>query len=197
MIVVLIISVAARVFAKFGANVWLAGRDLKKTKDVADSIATNIADASLVHTLELDLSSLSSVRKAASNFLSIGIPLHVLLNNAGCMAIEDKTISVDGFEMQFATNHLGHFLFTNLLIPALLKAAPSRVVSVSSMAHFRSGILFDDPNFKKTPYDAVLLTNLVIYINHYFMISGKHMDNQKQQIFFTPLNYRRDIPHQV
>lgn len=145
---------SARVLAKFGANVWLAGRDLKKTKGVADSIAATISDPNLVHTLELDLSDLSSVKKGAAEFLSLNIPLHILLNNAGCMAIEQKTLSVDGFEMQLATNHLGHFVFTNLLIPALLKGAPSRIVNLSSKAHWRSGVSFEDPNFETTPYEA-------------------------------------------
>jgi len=82
----------------------------------------------------MDLSSLASVKKGAEGFLSKHSRLDILVLNAGVMAIPN-TASRDGYEMQFATNHLGHFLLTNLLTTALQKAAPSRVVVVSSIAH--------------------------------------------------------------
>jgi NAD(P)-dependent dehydrogenase (short-subunit alcohol dehydrogenase family) len=102
----------------------------------------------------MDLSSLESVRDAVAEFLSLGIPLHILLNNAGCMAVQERTETANGFEMQFGTNHLGHFVFTNGLMEALRAGAPSRIVNVSSMAHRRGGVNFNDPFCLKS-YDPV------------------------------------------
>ncbi len=139
---------ASRCFAAAGGNVWLAGRDLPKTQAVAEGIITSIGRSDNVHVIHLDLSSLASVRDCVAEFKSFGVPLHILLNNAGCMAMESKCLSVDGFEMQFGTNHLGHFLLTQGLLPLLLSSSDSpRVVNVSSQAHFRSPVLFDDINF--------------------------------------------------
>jgi NAD(P)-dependent dehydrogenase (short-subunit alcohol dehydrogenase family) len=98
----------ARVFAKAGANVWLAGRNIAKTQAVADQIAQECGDASRVHVIELDLSDISSVRRCVDEFLSLNIPLHILLNNAGCMAVQQREETKDGFEMQIGTNHLGN-----------------------------------------------------------------------------------------
>jgi len=80
--------------------------------------------------------------------------IDVLINNAGVMMCPHwKT--VDGFDMQWQTNHLGHFLLTNLLLPNIKKAAPSRIVNVSSLAHtFSKGIDFDDINFEKSSYSS-------------------------------------------
>jgi NAD(P)-dependent dehydrogenase (short-subunit alcohol dehydrogenase family) len=142
------------VLAKAGANVWLAGRDVEKTRRVADAVAAECGDPSRVNVLPLDLSSLSSVRAAIAQFTSLGVPLHILLNNAGCMAVQQRTTTADGFEMQFGTNHLGHFVLTNGLIDCLKAGAPSRIVNVSSMAHMRAGVNFDDPQLVKA-YDPV------------------------------------------
>jgi len=103
--------------------------------------------------IEIDLGSLQSVRTAAQQFLSKNLPLHILINNAGIMATPlQKT--VDGFESQFGTNHLAHFLLTNLLVPALRRGGRgSRVVCLSSVGHKRGPVIFDDVNFEKTPYD--------------------------------------------
>lgn len=141
----------ARVFASVGANVWLAGRDVAKTTAVADAIRAQ-TDPSRVHVIALDLSDLSSVRTCISEFVALGLPLHVLLNNAGCMAVQDRQETKDGFEMQFGTNHIGHFVLTNGLLDCLKAAGSSRVVNVSSMAHHRGGINFEDPQFSRS-YD--------------------------------------------
>jgi NAD(P)-dependent dehydrogenase (short-subunit alcohol dehydrogenase family) len=103
----------------------------------------------------LDLSELASVRAFAAAWGDR--PLNVLINNAGVMACP-QTYTKDGFEMQIGTNHFGHFLLTLLLVPALKAGAkqlgrPSRVVCLSSIGHRRSPIMFEDMNFKKTPYD--------------------------------------------
>lgn len=87
--------------------------------------------------MELDLGRFSSCRAFAQAFKAKGIPLHYLINNAGIMALKEKTFTEDGFEAQFATNHLGHFIVTILLAPVLVSSAPSRVVQVSSVGHKR------------------------------------------------------------
>lgn len=143
---------SSRVFALAGANVWLAGRDVAKTAAVANEIA-KVVDPSKVHVIALDLSSISSVRACVDEFLSLYVPLDVLLNNAGCMAVQEKILTADNLEMQIGTNFFGHFALTQGLLPRL--RAGSRIVNVSSMAHFRSPILFDDIHFSSTEYDAV------------------------------------------
>lgn len=85
--------------------------------------------------MELDLLSLASAQRFADHFLSTGRPLHILVNNAGIMMPMSFEASADGYESQFATNHLSHFLLTIKLLPVLERSAPARVVCVSSMAH--------------------------------------------------------------
>jgi NAD(P)-dependent dehydrogenase (short-subunit alcohol dehydrogenase family) len=157
---------AARVFALAGANVWITGRDLSKTKAVADSIASQIENPSNIKILELDLSSLASVKQCAENFLSLGIPLHILLNNAGVMGIQERTETVDGLEMQIGTNHFGHFLLTLCLIEALKAAGQARVAMVSSGAHWRSPILFEDVHLTGSvhSYAPVRALNFVVVV---------------------------------
>jgi NAD(P)-dependent dehydrogenase (short-subunit alcohol dehydrogenase family) len=92
------------------------------------------------------------VRAFAAEVLDRHDRIDLLVNNAGVMFTPfDRTD--DGFEMQFGTNHVGHFLLTNLLVPALLRGAPARVVNLSSGGHVGSDILWDDPNYEERPYD--------------------------------------------
>ena len=135
---------AARVFAKAGARVFALGRAEAKTRGVVDAINAECGDDARVSFVSCDLSSLASVRTAAATINAAGVPLHILLNNAGVMAIQERAVTADGFEMQLGTNHIGHFVLTNDLTPALKAGAPSRIVNVSSMAHRRGGIIFDD-----------------------------------------------------
>ncbi len=102
--------------------------------------------------MPLDLGSLASVREAAGWVLAEHPEVDILVNNAGVMAIPQRT-TADGFEMQFGTNHLGHFLMTGLIAPALLRGAPARVVSVSSRGHHLSPVVFDDIHFERRPYE--------------------------------------------
>jgi NAD(P)-dependent dehydrogenase (short-subunit alcohol dehydrogenase family) len=97
----------ARVLANAGANVWLAGRNVSKTEAVAQKIVDECGDSSRVHVIELDLSDLSSVHRCVTEFTSLNVPLHILLNNAGCMAVQEREETKDGHEMQIGTNHLG------------------------------------------------------------------------------------------
>eukprot|EP01116_Phalansterium_solitarium_P014587 TRINITY_DN32312_c0_g1_i1.p1 TRINITY_DN32312_c0_g1~~TRINITY_DN32312_c0_g1_i1.p1 ORF type:complete len:332 (-),score=46.53 TRINITY_DN32312_c0_g1_i1:52-981(-) len=135
----------ARVVAKQGAHVIIAARSLERAQAAAEDI-TKITGNQKVEAMLLDLASLKSVREFAAAFLGRKLPLHVLINNAGVMATPYGT-TVDGFETQFGTNHIGHFLLTSLLVPALVASAPSRVVVVASTAHVVQGINWDDVNW--------------------------------------------------
>jgi len=128
---------------------------------VKETIIKEIGNAR-VDVLELDLSLMASVRDFASNFKSLNLPLNILINNAGIMACPFQ-LSQDGIELQFATNHIGHFLLTNLLLEDLKKTSQKtgiegRIVIVSSEGHrlaYLSGIRFDRIN-EKTGYYAFL-----------------------------------------
>jgi NAD(P)-dependent dehydrogenase (short-subunit alcohol dehydrogenase family) len=140
-----------RALARAGAAIVLGGRDPTRGERARDLIRTAVPTAA-VEILHLDLASLSSVRAAASEFLRRHEQLQLLVNNAGVMAIPFER-SVDGFELQFATNHLGHFLLTNLLVPALVAGAPSRIVNVTSSAHLIGEPDLDDPNYEHREYE--------------------------------------------
>lgn len=139
---------AARVFAIAGAKVFALGRSESKTMAVVNAINSECGADDRVSFVSCDLSSLASVRCAAAAILAAGLPLHVLLNNAGVMAIQERAVTADGFEMQLGTNHIGHFVLTNELTSALKAGAPSRVVNVASRAHMRGGVVFEDMNLE-------------------------------------------------
>ena len=134
-----------------GARVIMPVRDIARGGEVARDLAQATGNSD-VHVLHLDLGSLASVRQAAAEILKLAPQIRMLINNAGVMATPQGQ-TADGFEAQFGTNHLGHFQLTRLLMPALLAAAPARVVALSSSAHRLSDIRWDDPNFQTTPYD--------------------------------------------
>lgn len=134
---------AAALAAK-GAHVVLAVRNLDKGKDAARRIEQSTPGAR-IELQELDLTSLASVRAAAEQLKANHAAIDLLINNAGVM-FTPKSTTRDGFELQFGTNHLGHFAFTGLLLDRVLAAPGSRVVTVSSQGHrfARRGIRFDD-----------------------------------------------------
>jgi NAD(P)-dependent dehydrogenase (short-subunit alcohol dehydrogenase family) len=132
---------AAALAAK-GAHVVLAVRNIDKGKDAAERITTASPDAS-VALQELDLSSLASIRAAAEQLKSNYDTIDLLINNAGVM-MTPKSLTKDGVELQFGTNHLGHFALTGLLIDRILSVPGSRVVTVSSGGHRIGRIRFDD-----------------------------------------------------
>lgn len=142
----------ARVLALRGVHVIMAVRNMENGKDAKEAVVKEIPNAK-VDTMELDLSSMASIRKFASDVNSSDRPLNILINNAGVMATPFK-LSKDNIELQFATNHLGHFLLTNLLLDTMKKTAvksgrEGRIVNVSSEAHrysYREGIRFDRIN---------------------------------------------------
>lgn len=134
-----------------GAEVILAVRDSAKGEQVARELRGSTGNAR-THVLKLDLGSLASVRQAAEQFHARWSRLDLLVNNAGVMATP-QSYTPDGFELQFGTNHLGHYLLTLLLLSALQAAAPARVVVLSSSGHRRSDIHFDDMQYRHRPYE--------------------------------------------
>lgn len=147
---------AALALAKMGATIVIAARNRAKGERAADEIATKagLPAARRPELIDLDLASFASIRAAAATFLARHEKLHVLVNNAG-LVLETRTTTVEGFETTFGVNHLGHFLFTQLLLGALKKAAKddgeARVVNVSSDAHrwARRGLDWDDLQSEK------------------------------------------------
>jgi len=138
---------AAALAAK-GAHVVLAVRNLEKGKEAARRIEQATPDGH-VQLQELDLSSLGSIRAAADQLRSDHESIDLLINNAGVM-FTPKSTTADGFELQFGTNHLGHFALTNLLLDRVLAVPGSRVVTVSSVGHrFVRGIRFDDLQWER------------------------------------------------
>jgi NAD(P)-dependent dehydrogenase (short-subunit alcohol dehydrogenase family) len=134
----------ATVLADKGAHVVLAVRNLDKGNQAADRIRAKNANA-VVSLQELDLTSLDSVRKAADQLRADYPRIDLLINNAGVMYVPTRETTKDGFEMQFGTNHLGHFALTGQLLDNLLPVEGSRVVTVSSVGHrILARIHFDD-----------------------------------------------------
>ncbi|GJS25245.1 short-chain dehydrogenase TIC 32, chloroplastic-like protein [Tanacetum coccineum] len=151
----------ARVLALHGVHVVMAVRNTETGTKVKESILKETPNAK-IDVMELDLGSLASVRKFATEYCSSGLPLNILINNAGVMA-PPFTLSEDNIELQFATNHLGHFLLTNLLLENMKSTSreqgkEGRIVDVSSMGHrfAKEGINFDKITDKSSygPIDA-------------------------------------------
>src|SRR5246127_4633024 len=138
----------ALALADHGAHVVLAVRNLDKGKDAAARI-TALSPGAEVALQELDLTSLDSIRAAAEQLRSEHDRIDLLINNAGVM-YTPKSTTKDGFELQFGTNHLGHFALTGLLLDRLLPVPGSRVVTVSSVGHrFARRIRFDDLQWER------------------------------------------------
>ena len=155
----------ARALASRGATVILACRDIAKGEEASDSIAATGATGGRPQVVQLDLASLASVRAAADEIRTHWPRLDLLINNAGVMAIPFGH-SDDGFELTFATNHLGHFALTGLLLERLLATPGSRVVTVSSNAHRRGSFdladLESDHDYEPgQAYDRSKLANLL------------------------------------
>jgi NAD(P)-dependent dehydrogenase (short-subunit alcohol dehydrogenase family) len=141
----------ARALASHGAEVILAARDGAKTEAALRTIREHVPTAKVSGT-DLDLASLASVRACAARLLLQYDRLDLLVNNAGVMACP-LARTADGFELQFGTNHLGHFLFTGLLVPLLVAGAPARIVNLSSDGHMLSDVHWDDPSFERHDYE--------------------------------------------
>ena len=157
--------VTARELAARGAQVFIACRSVDKGRLAVDEIRT-LTGSDKVELLALDLSDFASVRQCAAAFLARDLPLHLLINNAGLAGA--KGVTKSGFELAFGTNHLGHFLLTQLLLDRIKASAPARIVTVSSRAHTRvSGMAWEtlsSPTQSKTgipEYGVSKLANLL------------------------------------
>ena len=145
----------ARALAAHGADVVGAARDLTKATAATAPVRADAANGGSLELVELDLASLASVRACADALVAAGKPFDLVICNAGVMATPfGKT--ADGFETQFGTNHLGHFVLVNRIV-SLMKRG-SRLVNLSSAGHQISDVDLDDPNFERTPYSAWSLT---------------------------------------
>ncbi|KVM65223.1 shikimate dehydrogenase [Burkholderia gladioli] len=141
----------ARALAAHGAQVVGAARDLAKARSATEVVrAAAAGNGGGFELLELDLASLASVRAAADALLADGRPFDLVIANAGVMA-SPFGHTADGFETQFGTNHLGHFVFINRI--ASLLAPGARVVNVASSGHRMAPFSLDDLGFERTPYD--------------------------------------------
>ncbi|KAK8600186.1 hypothetical protein V6N12_050044 [Hibiscus sabdariffa] len=149
----------SRVLALRGVHVIIAARNMKAANEAKEKILTQNKTARL-DVLELDLCSIKSITSFAHNFISLNLPLNILINNAGIMCCPFQ-LSQDGIEVQFATNHIGHFLLTNLLLDKMKNTAKAsgiqgRIVNLSSIAHrysYKRGIRFQNIN-DKNGYDS-------------------------------------------
>jgi len=139
----------ARALTAHGATVVGAARDLAKAERATEQVRKGAVRGGGLELIELDLASLTSVRACADALVKTGKPFDVVICNAGVMATPQGKTS-DGFETQFGTNHLGHFVLVNRI--ASLLHSGSRLVNLSSAGHRFSDVDLDDPNFARTPY---------------------------------------------
>lgn len=141
----------ARGLAERGMTVVMCSRDPERGRAALEDVRASTGSGS-VELVRLDLASLESVRAAAAEILERHPRIAILVNNAGAV-LSDRRTTADGFEATFGVNHLGHFLFTKLLLPALEAGAPSRIVNVASDAHRMSfGLDFDDLQWERRRY---------------------------------------------
>ncbi len=160
---------AALEIARQGAHVVVAARNAAKADAAVREIATAIGAPDRVETIPIDLASFASVRAFADAFTAKHDRLDILLNNAG-LVLRKRIETVDGHEMQFQVNHLGHFLLTHLLYGPLARAKPARVVNVSSYAHStaRGGLDFDDLDWEKRRYRSFAVYSATKLMNVLF-----------------------------
>lgn len=196
----------ARALHATGATLFITARDATKAQKAIDEIlkGTEVKSGAPIRAIELRLDSLESVRAAAKDFLEQSDKLNLLVLNAGIMCTPDEKTE-DGFELQFGTNHLGHFLLFQLLKPALLAGTSpslqSRVVSVSSIAHNDSGIRFHDFNFEKEPHNPWLAYGqsktaniyLANEIERRYGAKGLHALSLHPGVIFTNLTNHMDV----
>jgi NAD(P)-dependent dehydrogenase (short-subunit alcohol dehydrogenase family) len=144
----------ARSLAAHGAQVEGAARDLAKAETATAQVREGAAaGGGSLELIELDLANLKSVRASADALLAAGKPFDVVIANAGVMATPFGH-TADGFETQFGTNHLGHFVFINRIAPLI--RAEGRLINLSSAGHRFSNVDLEDPNFERTPYEPFL-----------------------------------------
>jgi NAD(P)-dependent dehydrogenase (short-subunit alcohol dehydrogenase family) len=139
----------ARALAAHGAQVVGAARDLSKAQAATEQVRSQATRGGSLQLVQLDLASFESVRRCADGLLAAGKPFDVIIANAGVMACP-KSSTVDGFETQLGTNHLGHFVLVNRIASLLRRG--SRLVNLSSVGHRYSDVDLEDPNFERSTY---------------------------------------------
>jgi NAD(P)-dependent dehydrogenase (short-subunit alcohol dehydrogenase family) len=160
----------ARALAGAGAEVTLAVRDVYAGDRTVSDIAATTGNTAL-HVGRLDLADQASVADFVARWSG---PLDRLVNNAGVMALRNLQLTAEGWELQFATNHVGHFALALGLHDALAAAGDARIVSVSSRGHLRSPVIFDDLNFTARPYDPWLAYGQSKTANVLFAVEATH-----------------------
>jgi len=190
----------ARRLSEAGAEVVLPVRDLEKGRAAAEQIRA-VAPGARVVLRELDLASQQSVADCAGALVADGRPINVLINNAGVMNPPRRQTTVDGFELQWGTNHLGHFAFTARLLP-LLAAGHARVTTQSSIAARTAGINWDDLNFDRSysvgkAYGQSKVANLMfaLELNRRSEASGWGITSNASHPGVTPTNLLAAQPH--
>ena len=158
-------KVAALELAKKGHAIYMLVRNPEKGEQVRQEIVAQTGNK-FIHVIRCDVSSLESVREAAADLRERLVSINILINNAG-NAFLTKEFSKDGYEMTFATNHLGHFLLTESLMP-LLKKGQARIINTSSEAHQNAKPNFDDLKWEQTPYKGFKAYGISKLYNIYF-----------------------------
>ena len=158
------------------ADVIVGARNESRGREATARIRA-LAPGALVRFEKLDVADLASVSAFARRLRSSGHPLDLLVNNAGVMAIPERQLSVDGFEMQLATNYLGHFALTSALLPLLRLSRSPRVVQVSSLAHRFGNIRFDDLQGERRyrPWSAYCQSKLAM------LLFARHLQRQSDR----------------
>ena len=170
---------SARALASKGARVIITARDAEKARKVVEEIKQSTGAA--VEVVELELGNLAAIRAFADRILARGEAIDILINNAGVMACPEAKTD-DGFELQFGANHLGHFLMTNLIAPAL--ADGGRVVCLSSAGHNLSPVVFDDIQFARRDYDRWLSYGQTKTANALFAVGlNQRLSGRRIEVF--------------
>jgi len=163
---------SAKALAKANAEVILLARNVDKANENVEKLKTETNNQN-ISVQYMDLCKFDTIRTFAKSYLESKKPLHILINNAGVMAIKERTVTEDGNETQFQTNYLGHFLLTHLLLPALKESAPARIVCLSSTAHImpQAFIYKKDLNLEKgyTPWKGYCQSKLACLLFAYEM----------------------------
>jgi NAD(P)-dependent dehydrogenase (short-subunit alcohol dehydrogenase family) len=183
----------ARSLAAHGARVVGAARDLTKAEAATTQVRKDAAEnGGAFELVELDLANLKSVRGCADQLLAKGEPFDLVIANAGVMATPFGH-TADGFETQFGTNHLGHFVLVNRIAP--LMGTGSRLINVSSSGHRFSNVDLDDPNFERTPYEPFVAYGRSKTANILFAVAfdGRHRERGVRAAAIHPGGIRTEL----